>query len=113
MPRNKEGSTRIKDGKLYARVTYQDDNGKTKEIWRKAENRTHAKELIKQILRTLDDHGSKPLQAEQMTFQELANFYIENYLQKAEYINGRKVFGLRSYDTARYNFKPVVHDFES
>ncbi|MBL8192477.1 MAG: hypothetical protein JNM06_01545, partial [Blastocatellia bacterium] len=99
MPRNKEGSTRIKNGKLYARVTYQDDNGKTKEIWRKAENRTHAKELIKEILRTIDDYGSKYVQSEQMTFQELASYYIDNYLQPPEYIENRKFAGLRSYET--------------
>lgn len=111
MPRNKEGSTRIRDGKIYARVTYLDDTGKTKEVWRKAENLTHAKELRKQMLRALDDHGSKHLQTEQMTFQELATYYTDNYLQKAEYIGDRKVFGLRSYDTARYSFKPVVDYF--
>lgn len=113
MSRNKEGSTRIRNGKIYARVTYKDEQGKTKEIWRKAENLTHAKQLKKQILRDLEDNGTKHIQAEQMTFHELANYYIEHYLQPPEYIDNRKIAGLRSYNVALCHFKPVVEYFSN
>ncbi len=113
MPRNKQGSTRTRNGKMYARVTYQDDSGKIKEVWRKAETLTHAKELRKQMLRTLDDYGEKPLQAERMLFKDLANYYIDNYLQPPEYRGNRKIAGLRSYKTAKYQFQPVIDHFSS
>ena len=45
MPKSKSGSIRKRDGLLYARVTYLDDSGKRKEKWRRAESRSHAKEL--------------------------------------------------------------------
>jgi len=113
MGRERTGSVRItKDGKVYARVTWVDEiTGKRKQIQRIAENRTHAKELKKQILRELDDHGVDILEGDKITFNQLANYYIDNYLQKPEYLEGRKVAGLRSYETARFQFKPAQEYF--
>ncbi len=105
MSRNKSGSVRTKDGKIYARVTYTDELGKIREVWRKAENRTEAKELIKQILHTLEDCGQKTIQAEYMTFKNLADYFIKTYLTPPEYINARKIAGLRSYKTVLFQVK--------
>ncbi len=102
---------RTKDGKIYARVTYTDQLGKIREVWRKAETRTEAKELIKQILRTLDDYGEKTIQAEYMTFKNLADYFIKTYLTPPEYINAQKVAGLRSYKTVLFQLKPAIEHF--
>lgn len=111
MPRNKEGSIRVTKDKIYVRVYYTDETGKPRELTRKAESLAHAKQLKKQLLRQLEDHGTKHIKAERMTFQELATYYIDNYLQPAEYIGDKKFAGLRSYDTARHSFKSVVEYF--
>lgn len=90
-------STITESAGWYARVTYTDDNGKRKNVKQRAENKTAAKEAVKQIIRDLDDHGPRTLDAAQMTFARLADYYKENYLNEPEYVDGRKVAGLRSY----------------
>jgi hypothetical protein len=40
-------------GTWYARVTLQNQFGKRRDLWRKADNKTHAKDLLKQLLRDL------------------------------------------------------------
>jgi integrase len=57
--------------------------------------------LVKQLLREYEDHGEHSLESAQTTFEELANFYEKTYLVEPEYIDGRKVAGLRS----AYDFK--------
>jgi hypothetical protein len=42
-------------GGIFARVTYTDENGKRCEVERRAKSRSYAKELIKQLIRELDD----------------------------------------------------------
>ena len=92
-------SERVRErrGGIFARITFTDEQGKRREVELKANNRTHAKELIKEKLRELDDHGERVIDAAQMTFADLAEYYRENYLVEPEYIDGRKVAGLRSY----------------
>lgn len=81
----------------YARVTYTDDGGKRKNVKQRAENKTAAKEAVKHIIRDLDDNGERSRDAARMTFAHLADYYKENYLTEPEYVDGRKVAGLRSY----------------
>jgi integrase len=84
-------------GGWYARATYVDDRGRRKNVKRRAENKTAAKEILKQLIRDLDDHGGQLLDASQMTFAHLADYYQEHYLVEPQYVHGRKVAGLRSY----------------
>ncbi len=42
-----------RDGKFYARVTYVDGSGKERQIWRRAENKSDARELAKELERQL------------------------------------------------------------
>jgi integrase len=112
MPRTREGSVVVrKDNSIWARVTYI-DNGKRKEKWRRANTRTHTKNLIKDLIRELDDHGPEFVDAAKMTFSELADYYEKTYLVEPQYRDGKKIAGLRSFekfkpllDVARYYFK--------
>jgi integrase len=61
-----------------------------------ARSRSHAKEVLKQLLRELDDHGGKSIEAARMTFNQLADYYDTTYLIEAQYVGDRKVAGLRS-----------------
>jgi integrase len=102
MARMREGSTRIIDGQLYARVRYVDESGKRKEKLKKAENITHAKTLIKLMLKEIDEHGAASLDYERLTFIDLADYYEQHHVRPAVWVDGRKVAGLRSLHTHKY-----------
>jgi len=82
--------------RLYARVGHTDEQGKRHDVIRAAETRTDARDKIKDILRDLEDHGGKTLDASRMTFADLAKHFEDHYLKPAEYVDGRKVDGVRS-----------------
>jgi integrase len=117
MARNRIGSAvakRIKKGGKviriwYARITYI-DGSKRVEKRRRAENKSDAKEIAKQMLRELDDHGSRPLDAAHMTFSDFAHYYRESYLQPAQYVEDRKIAGLRSLGSALSRWE-VIKDY--
>ena len=102
---------RERRGGIYARVTYIDDNGARRAIEQKAKTRTDAKELIKKLLRDLDDHGSPVLDAAQMSFKDLADYYEQTYLIEAQYVDGRKVAGLRDVYNAKMFLKTLREFF--
>lgn len=96
MARERKGTIRIRDGKLYARVQFTDETGKRRDLWRKAENRTHARELIRQLLKEIEVSTATSLDARDLTFGELADRFIQECLKPAVYVQGRKVEGVRS-----------------
>ena len=101
MARARTGSIVERNGLLYARVTFIDEDGNRRDKLRRADDRTHARKLIKKMLDEVDAHGAQTLDAERMTFAQLCDYYEENYLTEAEYVNGRKVSGLRSVATPK------------
>lgn len=102
MGRLKTGTVISRDGVPYARVQWTDETGNRRQKEKKAENRTHARRLIKSMLRELEDYGAQSLDADSMGFAELADFYEKHYIQPAKYVEGRKVSGLRSLHTQKY-----------
>lgn len=110
MGRSREGSIILKDGVVYARVRWT-ENGKRKEKAKKAQNNTHAHQLIKKMLRELDDFGANSLDHERMTFEQLANLYEQDHMQPAQYVDGRKVSGLRSLHTQKYTLAILKEEF--
>lgn len=111
MARTKTGSTVRKGKDWYARITFYDDSGKRVEKRRKADNKTHAKDLCKQMLRELDDHGEQTLDAAQMTFGELADHYEKDYLNEPVYVDSRKVSGMRSSYDMKLKLKILKNHF--
>jgi len=100
----KQGATNCKgavETRLYARVGYTDEQGKRHDVVRAAESRTHARDLIRDILRDLEDHAGRTLDASRMTFADLAKYFEDHYLKPAEYVDGRKVDGVRSLKSAQ------------
>ena len=87
-------------GEWYARVTFIDESGKRRNVKRRVDNRTDGRDELKRILRDLDDHGEKTLEGERMTFGDLASYYEKTYAIPAEYKEGRKIAGRRSYRQA-------------
>lgn len=87
--------------RILARVGHTDDKGKRRDIVRVASSRTDAREKIKEILDDLEDRNGKTLDAARMTFADLAKHFETHYLKEAEYIEGRKVEGVRSLKPAQ------------
>lgn len=85
MGRIRKGSIVEREGKLYAVIQYVDDTGRKRGIWRKAQDRKEARGIIKQVLRDLDDHGAESVDAQNMTFSELAAHFEQHYLKAAKY----------------------------
>jgi len=82
-----------------ARTSVTDDNGKRRFVKRRAKSKTEAEAKLKGLLRLIDDEGSKVVDFNLLTFNNLADYYEKRYLKPAEYVNGHKVSGLR--DVAR------------
>jgi integrase len=85
-----------KTGTWFARVTITDENGKRKNVQRKVENVTEGNQWLKKFVAKLNDNGSKAIDAETITFNYLCDFYSSHYVKTAQYVNGRKIDGLRS-----------------
>jgi integrase len=96
MPRLRTGAIVEKNGKIYARVRYTSENGKRKDLWIQAKNRTNAQDIIQDKIKELKEQGTKAVDASRITFGELAVYFEKNFLIQAEYVDGRKVAGRRS-----------------
>lgn len=99
-----------KTGIWFARVTYTDKNGKRKNIQRKVENKTKGDELLKKLIHKIDNDGASSIELEKLTFLDLADHYTKHYLKEAQYVNGRKVSGLRSVNSVR-GYVKILKDY--
>jgi hypothetical protein len=97
-----------KDGNLYwyARIIRYDGNGKKKQYLRKADNKTHARQLRDDLEEKYNKRGEKAIEGDKLTFRKLVDVYKERKLVAAEYHGKenaqRKVSGVRS-------LAPVLH----
>lgn len=113
MGRERKGSILERNGKIYARIRFKDENGKSRDLWKVAESKSDAKKKLKQLIRDSEELSSKELDSANMTLAELADHYITNYLQPAVYVGGKKVSGVRGVEPALYAVKPLVAHFGS
>lgn len=86
----------------YARVTTKAENGSRRNIKKRAKSKSEAREILKGLIRKLDDEGSRVVDYERLTFNDLADFYERHYCKPAEYADGKKVAGLRDVYRAQY-----------
>ncbi len=99
-----------KDG-IWARVTYTDASGQRRNVKRKAQTKSAAKRILKDLLAELDTRGERGLDGQRMTFRQLAEKYREHKLFPAEYHGGRKVAGLRSWRAPQGYLVTLVENF--
>src|ERR1041384_4989885 len=121
MPRERSGSffkreKKLENGKTqvtwWARVTYVDPvTGQRHDRQRRAENRAHAKELMRALVDEYDTTGGRSLEHERKTFEDLAAHYEKHYVKPAEYVDGRKVAGLRSLPTVEGQLEVLKSHF--
>jgi hypothetical protein len=80
-------------GAWYARVIYTDRSGKRKNIQRKVENKSKGDELLKTLVHSIENDGASSIEAEKLTFADLADHYEKHYVKEAQYVNGKKSQG--------------------
>ena len=90
-----------KKGLWVARVCYKNKNGKRTAIQQSAETKTEAGKILRKLLDKLDAGGREAVDAEKLTFNDLADFYEKHYVKPAKFIDDRKVEGMRNYKKAK------------
>jgi len=87
-------------GKWCARVSFTDtEAGKRRSVRRFFSLKAEAVEALPGLLSTLQTHGARPLQGEQMTMADLIDLYVQEHVRPPEIRNGRKIAGLKSHQT--------------
>lgn len=95
------------NGRWYARITFTNEQGLRRDIKRSAEDEKAARKALKSLVRELEDKGERSLETANMTFAELAEHYIVNYLHEAVYVGEMKVSGVRGRVEALCEVKPL------
>ncbi|MGI8495035.1 MAG: hypothetical protein ACR2L1_06960 [Pyrinomonadaceae bacterium] len=94
-----EGGYMYVKGNLYARIQYFDERGvrksKTKAV--PSGRKTDVWKAVREMRDELNNHGEETLNADKMTFLELAAKYKAARVFPAIIIDGHKVAGLKSY----------------
>lgn len=86
-----------KTGNWVARVAYKNTNGKKTAIQRTAKSKEDAKKILNQLLQKLDEGGREAIDAEKLTFNDLADYYEKHYVKPAKFLDDRKIEGMRNW----------------
>src|SRR5919106_4761340 len=113
MPRPRTGSVTWNKKRKYweARLDWTDDDGRAKCRKRQVENKSAGNILVKKWILDLEEQGAAYLDAEAITFEQLADKYKEVRLVAPEYRDGRKVKGLRDWKGQRFRLGRLVDHF--
>jgi integrase len=111
MPRIRKGKEVEKNGNWYARLRYTTPEGKRKDLWFPAKNKSDAGEILKKKLQELETVGEKALDGDKVKFSHLAKVYKEKKLIPAKFVGDRKVAGLKSYKTPQMILEILVNHF--
>lgn len=83
--------------KIYvARLFYLDETGKRREKTKEFSTKKDADDYSRNQRAAFERSGGREIEAEKMTFNDLADHYEKHYAKAAEYSGDRKVAGLRS-----------------
>lgn len=96
-----------------SRFTFTDETGKRRDIKRRVESKTEAKEELKRLINKFDSQGEQAIEGDQLIFRELAKIYEERNLVPAEYHGDRKIRGLRNDRTPRAHLRILTQYFGS
>ncbi len=98
-------------GRWYARFTYTDAEGQRRNVKKRVRSKAEGRDFLRERLREFEERGSRSIEAAAMTFSELGQFHREHYLIPAEYVDGRKIRGLRSYKDGLLHLKTLTTRF--
>lgn len=105
------GIVERKDGRIFARITHIDEDGRRRQIMRAAKSRTEARRTIKRMYDEIDKVGASVVDADKRTFADVAKDYKSVRLQPARYVGERKVAGVRSLRPALDAYNALVSYF--
>jgi integrase len=110
MPRERTGCVVKRKGKIWARISYTDENGKRRELLRVAVDRADARRKLKLLREELDHPTARreaSIDGSKMTFAELADAFTADRITEPVYQGDRKLSGMRSYKNALGFLKPL------
>jgi integrase len=90
-----------KRGRWYARVTFTDSTGKRRNLKRRARDGKDAQVILKSLRKQLEAREPKSVDWTRRIFSDLVDHYEEHYCKSAEYLDGKKVSGLRDVTRAK------------
>jgi integrase len=94
-----------------AQIDWTDDAGKRRQRKRQVGNKSEGNTLVKKWMREIDEHDVAYIDAERMTFKQLAEKYEATRLIEPQYRDGVKVAGLRSWEMQRWRLKHLIDLF--
>lgn len=101
MGRKKTSYFKKINGYLYARVQIKQPDGTYKDVYKRAKNLVDAEEKALEMLDDHKDRGTGFLASKNMRLQDLAAWYKQEYVIAPVYVDGKKVAGLRTWETER------------
>jgi integrase len=113
MARPREGSVKWnkKRKSWIARLDWIDEDGKKQCRKRQVENKSAGLHLVKIWIRDIEERGQVYLDAEKITFTQLAEAYQEQRLISPVYRDGKKVKGLRDWKGQRFRLQTLIEHF--
>jgi len=115
MGKQRKGCVVKRGGRLYVRIAYTGQLGRRRELMRRAQNKKHAQELKKQLVKQLAsvEPGKQraELDAQKLTFAKVAAAYEAARLVPAQYVGDRIVSGLRSLRIPKPYLQRLVEHF--
>jgi integrase len=79
-------------------------------LQRRGQNKAHARDLLQALLRDIDATDGQAPRNERKTFAELCDYVERHYVKAAEYVEGRKIAGVRSLGTSKGQLN-VLRDY--
>lgn len=111
MPRVRKGKEVERNGKWYARIRWTESNGKRRDAWFPAKNKTHASQIIEQKIGDLKTVGPRSIDGDRVKFSQLAQVYQERKLIPARFVGSTKVAGLKNHKTPRTILRTLTDHF--
>jgi integrase len=113
MPRPRTGSEpkKLPNGKWLARLDWTDRHGKPHCKKKQAPNTTAARALVAQWIQDLKQRGETYVDAERMTFAQLAAKYQAKFLVAPLWRDGIKITGQKDWKGARSRLKVLITHF--
>src|SRR5262252_9341353 len=96
----------------WARVNYVDPvTGKRRDLQRRAPSKSEAQDLRDELVNDIKKTHARSVRGERMTFGDLCDYFQDQYLKPAQYVDGRKVAGVRSLMTPTGQIKVLREHF--
>ncbi len=98
----------------WSRIVFIDPaTGLRRDLQRRADNRADARDLVDKLKQDIEKTEGRAVSHELKTFNDLADFFEKHYLKEAQYVDGRKVSGVRSVLPAKSALKALKEYFGS